>query len=118
VATHKNLKIEQSGEWVSIGLIERSSSFFPDITSSEKVLARTIDLGLFERVSFTTYERVDYVESVDGWEKYITRPRTEGFAGNDAALAAGLERLAAGDECLRVHTEYRVATYISLKAGG
>ena len=117
MATHKQLKIEQSDEWVGIGLIERSSSFFPDITSSEKVLARTIDLGLFEQASFTTYERVDYVESVDDWANYITRPRTEGFAGNDAALVAGLERLAAGDECLRVHTEYQVATYVSLKAG-
>jgi hypothetical protein len=117
VAAHKTLKTEQSGEWVSIGLIERSSSFFPDITSSEKVLARSIDLGLFEQASFTTYERVDYVESVDDWANYITRPRTEGFAGNDAALAAGLERLAAGDESLRVHTEYQVATYVSLKAG-
>ena len=116
VATHKQLKIEQSGEWVGIGMIERSSLFFPDITSSEKVLARTIDLGLFERASFTTYERIDYVESIDDWENYITRPRTEGFKGDDAALAAGLERLRAGDECLRVHTEYLVATYVSLTA--
>ena len=118
VATHKNLKLEQSGQWVSIGLIKRSSSFFPDITSSEKVLARTTDLGLFERESFFTYERIDYVETTDDWASYITRPRTEGFAGDDAALAAGLERLAETDQCLRVHTEYQVATYVSLKADG
>ena len=118
VATHKKLNIEQSGEWVGIGLIERSSSFFPDITSSEKVLARTTDLGLFERTSFSTYERIDYVESVDDWANYITRPRTDGFAGDIAALATGLERLAANNECLRVHTEYQVATYVSLKADG
>jgi hypothetical protein len=116
VATHKQLKMEQSGEWIDIGMIERSSSFFPDITSGEKVLARTIDLGLFERVSFTTYERIDHVESVDDWNNYITRPRTEGFKGDEDALAAGLERLAAGGDCLRVHTEYQVATYVSLKA--
>lgn len=118
MATHKQLKLEQSGEWVGIGMIERSSSFFPDITSGEKALARTIDLGLFERTTFTTYERIDYVESIDDWKNYITRPRTEGFNGDDTALTTGLERLAAGDECLRVHTEYLVATYISLDADG
>ena len=97
--------------------MERTQSFFPEITSSEKVLARTTELGLFEERSLEKYERIDFVESLDDWASYITRPRTNGFVGDDETLAQGLERLSAGEECLRVHTEFQVATYVALQPG-
>ena len=113
VADHKHVKYEHDGEWLDGGLVKRSLDFFPDITSSEKVLERTVELGLFEPTSHETYARIDYVESVEDWESYITRPKTEGFSGNDDLISEALKRLANGQECLRVHTEFNVATYVA-----
>lgn len=113
VADHKHVKYEQDGEWIDVGLVERSSEFFPDITSSEKVLEQTVELGLFEATSHATYARIDYVESVEDWESYIIRPKTEGFSGSDDLIAEALKRFANGEECLRVHTGFNVATYVA-----
>ncbi len=113
-ADHKRVLIEESGSWGEIGLVERSRSFFPDITSSEKVLARTIESGLFKPITRTTYERIDYVESTADWATYITCPRTEGYSGDAVEISKALARLDAGEECLRVHTKFNVATYARL----
>ena len=112
VADHKKVLAENSGTWSEIGFVERSSSFFPDITSSERILALTVKTRLFQVISKTTYDRIDYVESIDDWEKYITRPRTDGFSGDEADISEALTRLEAAEECLRVHTSFNVATYL------
>jgi hypothetical protein len=111
VAAHKAVRVEQSGSWHEIGVVERADSIFTEITSSEKVLAKTVETGLFERISHSTYVRIDYAESVEDWQEYLVRPRTAGWAGDDEELSKALERLDAGEECLRVDTEFRVATY-------
>ena len=75
------------------------------------MLGRTVDTGLFGQITSGTFDRVDYVESVADWDDYLKRRRTRGFVGNENALQRALRRLKAGDECLRVHSEYQVATY-------
>ena len=108
---HKVVKFEESGTWRDIGLVERVSSIFSDIDSSEKVLERTLESGLFAQDSSETYERVDYVESVNDWDEYLQHSKTAGFSGDREALSRALRRLDRGEECLRVHTEFRVASY-------
>ena len=114
VARHRTLQLEVSGTWVDIGAVERTRAFLSDVTRSEAVLARTVDAGLFKRVTSNMYERFEYVESAADWNGYLEHPKTRGFTADEAVLAEGLRRLDAGDECLRVHSEAQLGTYARL----
>jgi len=114
IAKHKTIEYQESERWNKIGVIERTDDIFLAIQSGEKLLEHTVEVGLFRQMTSHTFNRVDYVESVTDWAEYLKRRRTRGFVGDENALQRALQRLEADDECLRVHSEYQVATYTRL----
>jgi len=113
-AQHKTLKYQEAGCWNKIGEVERTDDIFTAIQSGEELLKHTVETGLFRQMTSFTFNRVDYVESVTDWKEYLKRRRTRGFVGDEHTLQHALQRLEADDECLRVHSEYQVATYTKL----
>lgn len=102
------------GSLREIGAVGRTPDFLSEIASAESELTRTVETGLFEQVLSDVYERVDYAESSADWQDYVTRPHSSGFTGDELALADALQRLDAGDDCLRVHADFQVASYAKL----
>ena len=104
--------LEESGEWRHIGAVERTDNIMSDIASGEAMLERTVQAGLFAPVATSVHERIDYFESVADWKDHLDRPHVRGFAGDERDLKRALARLDAGEECLRVESEFHIGTYV------
>ena len=99
------------GKWSEIGLAKRTEDQISRIESSERVLSRTVDAGLFSPITSSVFDRIDYFESTVDWEDHLARPEIRGFAGDEILLHRALWRLDDGEECLRVQGEHQVGTY-------
>jgi hypothetical protein len=111
VARPKQLVFEQSGTWSHIGVVERTEDFMSSIGSSETMIGRTVEAGLFAPVTSTVHERIDYFESVADWEQHLNRAHTLGVVADESVLKRVLERLDRGEPCLRTESSYKVGTY-------
>lgn len=107
-AVHKRVMGLRNGDWREIGLIERVPDFLADVHRSEAQLRHEVEAGTFRIVGDELFTRVDVFETADEWPDYLERPKTHGFTGDESAVGEALERLAGGEECLRVESVYRV----------
>ena len=102
---------EESGRWSDIGYIERTEVEVSDIKSSERVLARTVDEGMFAPADSGTADRVDYFDSSSDWDSYLKRRTNRRFVGDQVLLSRAMARLDGGEDCLRTHIESWVGVY-------
>ena len=85
---------EESGRWADIGYIERTEVEVSDIKSSERVLARTVDEGMFAPADSGTADRVDYFDSSSDWDSYLKRRTNRRFVGDQAEEVLAVYRRA------------------------